>query len=97
MTNTRWRQAAASPLHQKVQLLKFYDIAKLQLHKIMHFFHNNKISNLYLGFPRVKNLVIIKLEILLNQTTCIPLQEPKKANQPFPSKAQKYGVRYPVI
>ena len=53
MTNTRWRHSA-SPLYQKLQLLKFNDIVRLQLAKIMHSVHNNKISNLSFGFSRVK-------------------------------------------
>ena len=51
MTNTRWHHSA-SPLYQKSQLLKFNDIVKLQLAKIMHSVHNNKISNLYFGFSK---------------------------------------------
>ena len=39
------------PLYtKKFQSLKFTDITKLQLAKIMHIVHNNKISNLYFGF-----------------------------------------------
>ena len=53
MTNIRWHHSA-SPLYQKLQLLKFNDIVKLQLAKIMRFVHNNKISNLYFGFSKVE-------------------------------------------
>ena len=53
MTNIRWLHSA-SPLHQKLQLLKFNDIVKLQLAKIMHSVHNNKISNLCFGFSKVE-------------------------------------------
>ena len=48
MTNTRWHHSA-SPLYETLQLLKFDDIVKLQLAKIMHSVHNNNISNLYFG------------------------------------------------
>ena len=53
MTNTRWHHSA-SPLYQTLQLLKFNDIVKLQLAKIMHCVHNNNISNLYFGFSKVE-------------------------------------------
>ena len=53
MTNTRWHHSA-SPLYQKLQLLKFNDIVKLQLAKIMHSVHNNNISNLHFGFSKVE-------------------------------------------
>ena len=54
MTNPPWHQSA-SPPYQKLQLLKFNHIVKLQLAKIMHSVHINKISNLYFGFSRVEN------------------------------------------
>ena len=85
------------PLYQTLQLLKFDDIVKLQLAKIMHSVHNNNISNLYFGFSKVENFFIIALELLQIQTLSKLLQELKKANQPFLSQAQKYGVRYLVI
>ena len=55
MTNTRCLHSA-SLLHQKLQLLKFNDIVKLQLQlaKILHSVHNNKISNLCFGFSKVE-------------------------------------------
>ena len=53
MTNTRWHHSA-SPLYQTLQFLKFNDIVKLQLAKIMHSVHNNNISNLYFGFSKVE-------------------------------------------
>ena len=53
MINTRWHHSA-SPLYQTLQLLKFDDIVKLQLAKIMHSVHNNNISNLYFGFFKVE-------------------------------------------
>ena len=53
MTNTRWHHSA-SPLYQTQQLLKFNDIVKMQLAKIMHSVHNNNISNLYFGFSKVE-------------------------------------------
>ena len=84
MTNTRWHHSA-SPLYQKLQLLKFNDIVKLQLVKIMHSVHNNNISNLYFGFSNVE-----KFHHYCTRTST-------KSNQPFLSQAQKYGVRYPVI
>ena len=52
MTNTLLA-SFCFPLYQKLQLLKFNDIVKLQLAKIMHFVHNNNISNLYFGFSKV--------------------------------------------
>ena len=55
MTNTRWHHSA-SPLYQTLQLLKFNDIVKLQLAKIMHSVHNNNISNLHFGFSKVEKL-----------------------------------------
>ena len=95
MTNTRWHHSA-SPLYQKLQLLKLNNIVKLQLAKITHFVHNNNISNLYFGFPKSKTFIIIALELLLSQTLSKLLQELKKVNQPFLCQAQKYGMRYPV-
>ena len=53
MTNSRWHHSA-SPLYQKLQLLKFNDIVKLQLANIMHSVHNNNISNYYFGFSEVE-------------------------------------------
>ena len=53
MTHTRCHHSA-SPLYQKLQLLKFNDIVKLQLAKIMHSVNNNNISNLYFGFSKVE-------------------------------------------
>ena len=53
MTNTRWHHSA-SPLYQTLLFLKFNDIVKLQLAKIMHSVHNNNISNLYFGFSKVE-------------------------------------------
>ena len=84
------------PLYQKLQLLKFNDIVKLQLAKIMHFVHNNNISNLYFGFSKVE-----KFYHYCTRTTksnFVPTSaRTEKANQPFLSQAQKYGVRCPVI
>ena len=42
------------PLYQTLQFLKFNDIVKLQLAKIMHSVHNNNISNLYFGFSKIE-------------------------------------------
>ena len=48
MTKTRWRQSASS-LYQKLQL-NFNHIVNVQLAKIMHSAHKNKILSLYFGF-----------------------------------------------
>ena len=56
MTNTGWRQSA-SPLYQKLQLLRFNHIVKLQLAEMMHSVCNNKISNCILGFSKVENFM----------------------------------------
>ena len=53
MTNTCWHHSA-SPLYQKLQLLKLNDIVKLQLAKIMHSVYNNNISNLYFGVSKIE-------------------------------------------
>ena len=100
MTKTSWHHFA-SPLYQKSQLLKFNDIVKLQLAKIMHSVHNNKISNLYFGFSKVEKFhhYCTRNSTKSNfvQTLSKFPRELKKANQPFLSQAQKYGVRYLVI
>ena len=44
----------ASFLYEKLQLLKFNDIVKLQLAKTVHSIHNEKIANLYFGFSKVE-------------------------------------------
>ena len=41
-------------LRQNSHCLKFSDIVKLQLAKIMHSVHNNNISNLYFGLSKVE-------------------------------------------
>ena len=43
MNSTSWNQSA-SPLYQKLQILKFNNILKLQLANIMHSVHNDKIN-----------------------------------------------------
>ena len=54
MTKTHGRQSAL-PLYQKLLLLNFNNIAKMQLAKTMHLVHKNKISNLHFHLSRVEN------------------------------------------
>ena len=93
MNSTGWHHSA-SPLYQNLQLLRFNDIVKLQLAKIVHSAHNNKISNLYFGFSKVQKFHHYCTRNSTESNFVQTSARTEKANQPFLSQAQKYGMRY---